>query len=159
MKRILFTLLMAVVLWGGIAVEGVLAADRNYMVENCERSVAWPEILRIIRWHAPELKEFIEKNVKPTQENPKLTEEDHKQVEQFDKNIQWYVSECILLMKEINVLVKAVHDIDPEETFIIGFNIKRSLVMLDIPFIYHYNKKYDFVFSVNFAPLTPDKTF
>ena len=158
MKRILFTLVMAVVLWGGIAVEGVLAADRNYNVKNCERSVVWPEILKDIEWD-PELKEFMEKNIHTTKENPKLTEEDYQQIEQFDKKIQWYVSECILLMKEINVLVKAVHDKDPEQTFSIGLNIKGTLVSLDIPFLYNYTMDYHFVFSVNFAPLTPGKTF
>ena len=159
MKRIFITMTLMVVLIGVTCVQSVLAADRNYNVKNCERSIAWPEILKDIRWDDPELKQFIEENIKPTQQNPKLTEEDYQQIEQFDKKIQWYVSECILLMKEVNILNKAIHDKNPEQTFSIGFNIKRTFAKLDIPFIYHYNMDYDFVFSVNFAPLTPGKTF
>ncbi len=160
MKRILFTLLMAVVLIGGIVVDGVLAADRDYKIKNCQRTKVWPEILDHIRLGNPELKDFIEKNIKPTREDPLLSKDDFQEIERLDKNIQWYAAECVLLMKEINILVKAVHEVDPEETFFIANPIYRILGKLKIPVIVNSKGVNDLaVFSFNFSPFSPEETY
>ncbi len=160
MKRIFITIIMAVVLYGGIAVECAVAADRNYKIENCNRKKVWTEVFDYINWNNQNLKVFIEKNIKPTKEDPKLTEDDYKQIEQLDKNIQWFASECVLLMKEINVLIKAVHEVDPEQTFYIANIIEKNLNKEQIPSLWNSKGVNDLaVFSFNFAPFSPEKNF
>ncbi len=135
------------------------AANRNYRVENCSRAQLWPEILKDLKWRDPETAEFIDKNIKPVQERPQLTDEDYQQIERFDKRIHYFLSECMLLIKEVNVLIKEVHKIDPNKTWAVGDEIRGTLDKYEIPFDYKYTKKDEFIFYVIFAPLTPGETF
>ncbi len=147
-------------LFGGIAVECALAADRNYKIENCDRKKLWEDFSIHLQTHKPELIEFLDKNVNPTKEGPKLSESDFKDVEQFDKKIQWHISECILIMKEINQLSLSAYTIDPDKSWIITFYFEDILVQNKIPFIEKWTKKENRkLFSINFAPLRPEKTF
>ncbi len=160
MKRILFTLLLAVVLYGGIAVEGVLAADRNYKIKNCNRKKLWEDFSIYLQIYDPETIEFLDKKIKPNKEAPKLTESDYEEIEKFDKKLHYYISECILLMKEINQLTRNVSDVNPNKAFDITIRFKYILVMNDIPFLSKWNKRENRqLFSINFAPLMPGKSF
>ncbi len=135
------------------------AADRNYRIENCSRAQLWPEILKDLKWRDPETAEFIDKNIKPAKERPQLTEEDYQQIERFDKKIHYFLSECMLLIKEINILIKEVHKIDPDKTWAVGIEATKTLNKYEIPFNYKYTKKDEFILYFIFAPLTPGETF
>ncbi len=160
MKRILFTLLMAVVLMVGIAVECAEAGKRKYNIKNCDRSKVWKKILSNIHWDNPNLEKFIEKNIEPVNIDPQLNDDDYLTLEKFDKKLHWHVSECLLLMKEINVLVKSVHEKDPEKTFFIAMSINGAIVSLDIPFLWNSKSVNDLVvFSFNLSPFLPEAPF
>ncbi len=159
MKRILFTLLMAVVLFGGIAVECAEAGKRKYNIKYCSRDRLWKDILLDIRWSAPKLKRFLDENIKPVNQDPQLSPDDHMILEQFDKKLRWYVSECLLLMKEINILIKEVHRVNPEQDFFIAINIHKTLVKNNIPFIENRSEQKYYIFSFNLSPFLSKQPF
>ncbi len=160
MKRILFTLLLAVVLWGGIVVESALAADRNYKIENCDRKKLWEGFSIELQIEKPELIEFLDKYVKPTKEAPKLNESDYKDIEQFDQKFQWNVSECILFFKEANQLINSVYELDNKQATNISWVFTYLFSRMDIPYVDFYNRTTDkWSFTFNFAPLRQGKTY
>ncbi len=136
------------------------AADRNYKVENCDRQKLWADFADDLKWHEPELTEFLNQNIHPNKDRPKLTQSDYKDIDRFDKKIRWHVSECILLMKEINQLTLAAYKTDPKKAWNISWRFNRALVRNDIPFVSKLSLKENRkIFTTNFAPLMPEKTF
>ncbi len=120
------------------------AADQNYIIENCDREYLWAEILKDIRWRAPEDAKFIEEHIQPTQNRPKLSEKDYQDIEKMDKDIRWYASECILLMKEINKFFDAIHSKSSDITLGLGIEIEGTLNKFDIPFFMNINRQNQF---------------
>ncbi len=117
------------------------AADQNYIIENCDREWLWAEILKDIRWRAPEESKFIEEHIKPTKNRPKLTEKDFRDIDKMDKEIRWYASECILLMKEINEFLGAIHSKNSRMGSRLAFTIDGTLNKYDIPFFRDFNRE------------------
>ncbi len=120
------------------------AADQNYIIENCDREWLWAEILKDIRWRAPEEAKFIEEHIQPTQNRPKLTEKDYRDIDKMDKAIRWYASECILLMKEINEFLGAIHSKNSNMGSELAFEVDGTLNKFEIPFIRNFNRENDF---------------
>ncbi len=120
------------------------AADQNYIIENCDREYLWAEILKDIRWRAPEDAKFIEEHIQPTKNHPKLTEKDYRDIDKMDKAIRWYASECILLMKEINEFLGAIHSKNSDIAMGLTFEIDGTLNKFDIPFFRHFNRENEF---------------
>ena len=160
MKRILFTLLLAVVLMGGIAVECALAADRNYKIENCNRKKLWEDFSIHLQIHKSDLIEFLNKNIKPNKEGPKLSESDYKDIEKFDKKFHYYISECILFMKEANQLIDFIYKINPDKALDTSMEFIRLFSRQDIPYINTWNATTQIdTFSFNFGPLRPNEIY
>ncbi len=160
MKRILFTLLLAVVLWGGIVAEGALAADRNYTITNCNRKKLWEDVSSRIQVHKPELIEYLKENIKSDKERPQLSESDYKVIEEFDKSIQWHVSECILFMREANQLIDSIYKVNSENADNISWYFIDLFSRKDIPYIRLWNRNTEKrSFSFNFSPLEPEKIY
>ncbi len=142
MRRILILLIVFGLLMSGPQI--VNAADQNYIIENCDREYLWTEILKDIRWRALEEAKFIEEHIQPTPNRPKLTEKDFRDIDKLDKKIRWYASECILLMKEINEFMSAIHSKKPNMGSELAFEVDGTLNKFDIPFFRHFDRENDF---------------
>ncbi len=157
MRRIFITILVVALFTGSPTLGN--AADRNYIIENCDRSILWPAILKDLETRDPATSDFVKNNVKIPKEKPRLTADDLKQIQYFDPKLHWHVSECILLMKEINQFVSAVHKFGHPRSWDVSMEIEGTLNIYDIPFISIWDKTKKYVFLVNFSKLRPHKNF
>ncbi len=139
MRPILMTFVVVGLLLGSASLGS--AADQNYIIENCDREQLWAEILKDIRWRAPEEAKFIEEHIQPTKNRPKLSQKDYQDIDKMDKEIRWYASECILLMKEINEFLGAIHSKNPNMGSRLAFTIDGTLVKFEIPFDRSFNRQ------------------
>ncbi len=150
MRRILFTIAALLLPFS----TSIGAEELTYNLKNCDRSIIWPAILKDLELRAPDIVEFVKKNIERPTDKPKLTAEDYKQVYLFQEPYHWNISECILLMKEINQLILAINQKSPDLSSEIAIEIKGTLNVFEIPYINSWNMNtYLDIFSMNFSSI------
>ncbi len=119
----------------------VHAGDGGYDIENCDRGKIWPLILSDMKRLDPKTANYIDQNIQPSKKRPTLTVADYKEIDKFPEPYRKDISECILLMKEINQLILTIHKKDTEISIITSLDIEQFLGMHEIPFIYLWNSQ------------------
>ncbi len=124
----------------GVAPTIVIAGDGGYDIENCDRDKLWPLILSDMKRLDPKTANYIDKNIQPSKKRLTLTVADYKEIDKFPEPYRRDISECILLMKEINQIILAIHKNNKDMSSLTALEFEDILGMYQIPFIFIWNR-------------------